>query len=189
LTYWGSIIFNIISSILKCVIIDDTSENLPIKEAYSYLAPHIGSQEYQALAYCMNHNYQIISENNVFDMLSDTRIVNKAFTTNSIALLRELLEYKDYRKLIIELNKKNYIYLLNEGYTNNLITFMKEHNITNLSEEEKELIKIANSYGLLDKIIQYHHNKFKVQYPKKVLPIRTTLDENIEKIFDIIEIK
>lgn len=181
-------ILNIISSILKCVIIDDTSENLPIKEAYSHLAPHIGNQEYQALAYCINHNYQIVSENNIFEMLSEMKIVNKVFTTNSIALLRELLEYKDYKKLIIELNKKNYKYLLNEGYTNNLITFMKKYDISKLSDEEKELIKIANSYGLLDKIIQYYHNKFTVLYPKNVLPTISHFDENIDKIFDIIEI-
>jgi len=179
-------ILNIISNILKCVIIDDTSENLPIKEAYSYLAPHIGTQEYQALAYCMNHNYQIVSENNIFELLSEMKIVNKVFTTNSMALLRELLSYKEYKSLIIELNRKNYEFVLNETYTNELIIFMQKHDIANLLDEEKELIKIANSYGLLDKIIRYYHDKFKVFYPKRVLPTMNHFDKNIDKIFDII---
>lgn len=58
-------IFKIINKILKCEIIDDTSENLPIKGTYSMLAPLIGNQEYRALAYCINHDFQIISENNI----------------------------------------------------------------------------------------------------------------------------
>lgn len=182
-------ILEIINEILKCEIIDDTSENLPIKETYSMLAPHIGSQEYKALAYCINHNYQIISENNVFDMLFDTLKNNKIFISNSMALLTETLNRDTYRSLIIDLHMKKYKYVLNENYVDRLLDFMKKHDVSNLLYKEKELIKIANSYGFLDKIKQYYKNKFKVLYPKTILPIKTNFDENIEKIFDFIEIK
>ncbi|MCK5294766.1 MAG: hypothetical protein KAJ49_08945, partial [Arcobacteraceae bacterium] len=137
---------------------------------------------------CINHNYQIISENNIFDMLFETMKFNNIFISNSMALLKNSLIYEDYRSLLIDLNRKDYKYVLNKAYTNSLILFMKEHNILNLIDEEKELIKIADSYGLLDEIIQYHNNKFKVLYPKVVLPIITHFDENIDKLFDIIGI-
>ncbi|QOY53721.1 hypothetical protein HUE87_07355 [Candidatus Sulfurimonas marisnigri] len=182
-------IFKIINAILVCEIIDDTSENLPIKKTYSMLAPHIGGQEYKALAYCINHNYQIISENNVFDMLFDTMKYNKVFISNSIALLAGTLKRDTYRGLIIDLHMKKYKYVLNENYVDGLLDFMKKHDVSNLIDEEKELIKIANNYGFLDKIKQYYRNKFKVLYPKTVPPIKTDFDKNIEKIFSLIEIK
>lgn len=182
-------ILEIINALLKCEIIDDTSENLSIKETYSMLAPHIGSQEYKALAYCMNYNYQIISENNIFEMLFDTMKNNKIFISNSLALLTETLKSDTYRSLIIDLHMKKFKYVLNENYVNDLLDFMKKYNISNLLDEEKELIKIANSYGFLDKIKQYYINRFKVLYPKTSLPTKISFDENIEKIFDLIEIK
>ncbi|WP_323659401.1 hypothetical protein [Aliarcobacter butzleri] len=179
-------ILDIINAILKCEIIDDTSENLPIKKTYSMLAPHIGNQEYKALACCINHNYQIISEDNIFDMLFDTMKYNKVFISNSIALLIETLKRDTYRSLIIDLHMKKYKYVLNENYVDGLVDFMIKHDISNLLDEEKELVKIANSYGFLDKIKQYYRNKFKVLYPKIILPTKTSFDENIEKIFAFI---
>lgn len=179
-------IFKIINAILKCEIIDDTSENLPIRKTYFMLAPHIGNQEYKAFAYCINHNYQIISENNIFDMLFVTMKYNKAFISNSLALLEELLEYDDYKSLIIDLHKKNYKYVLDVEYANNLVSFMKKHDVSHLLSEEKQLIKIANSYGFLERIKQYYKNKFKVLYPKTILPIKIHFDENLEKVFKII---
>jgi hypothetical protein len=96
--------------LLSCNKIDDTSENLPIKGAFSHLAPHVGTQEYQALAYCINHNYQIISENNIFNMLFEKMKFNNIYISNSIALLKDILSYEDYRSLIIDLDSKNYKY-------------------------------------------------------------------------------
>lgn len=182
-------VLNITNSILKCEIIDDTSENLPIKEAYSHLAPHIGIQEYQALAYCINHNYQIISENNIFDMLFETMKFNKTFISNSLVLLEETLEYTKYISLILDLHQKKYKYILSVEYESNLISFMKKYDIYNLLNEEKELIKIASEYGFLEKIEQYYNHKFKVLFPKSVLPTKTFIDKNIEKLFEIIEKK
>jgi len=181
------LVLNITSSILKCKIIDDTSESLPIKESFTRLAPHVGVQEYQAFAYCISHNYQIISENNIFDMLFDVVKYNKSFISNSLSLLNESSEDDRYKNLIINLYKKGYKHILNEKYVNMLIDFMKKHNISDLIYEEKELIKIANNYGFLENIKQYYKNKFKVLFPKIVLPIKTHFDENVEKLFDIIK--
>ena len=65
-----------------------------------------------------------------------------------------------------------------------VLNFINKH--FNYPLTEKELIKIANSYGLLDKMIKYYNDKFKVLYPKRTLPRKTFFDTNIEKIINII---
>lgn len=180
------LVLGIISNIMKCPIVNDASENLPIKKAFEYLAPYIGVQEYQALAYCVNHNCQIISEDNIFDILFETRF-NKAFISNSIALLDESLDYADYRKLIIDLYNKKYKYVLPTMHIERLLSFMKRYDVLDLKDEEKELIKIASDYGYLKKIEKYYDDKFKVLFPKRVMPTKTFFDQNIEKLFDIVK--
>jgi hypothetical protein len=181
-------VLSFLTRILKCQIIDDTFENLSLKEAKT-LAPHVGIQEYQALAYCIKHNYQIISENNIFDMLSETLRFNKGFISNATMLLEGSLEYDKRRSLIIDLNRKNYKYVLNMNYKNNLIAFMQKNDISSLKKEEIELVKIANSYGFLKNIKKYYNDKFKVLFPKTVLPVKTFFDVNIEKLLKIIGVE
>jgi len=180
------LVLGIISNIMKCPIVNDASENLPIKKAFEYLAPYIGVQEYQALTYCVNHNCQIISEDNIFDILFETRF-NKAFISNSIALLDESLDYADYRKLIIDLHNKKYKHVLPTMHIERLLSFMKRYDVLDLKDEEKELIKIASDYGYLKKIEKYYDDKFKVLFPKRVMPTKTFFDKNIEKLFDIVK--
>jgi len=172
--------------LLGCNKIDDTSEHLPIKEAFQHLAPDIGEQEYYALSYCVNHNYQIISENNIFSMLFNKMKINNNFISNSICLLNDILSYEEYRSLILQLNNKNYQYLLNNNYLKDLISFMYLYEIKKLHQEEKELIRIANKYKLLNPILQYYKNKFEVLYPKRVVPYKTFFDKNIEELLKII---
>ena len=178
-------VLSFLTRILKCRIIDDTLENLSLKEAKT-LAPHVGIQEYQALAYCIKHNYQIISENNIFDMLFEILRVNKGFISNATMLLEGSLEYDKRRSLMIDLHRKNYKYVLNVNFEKNLIAFMQKKDILSLQQEEFELIKIANGYGFLENIKKYYHDKFKVLFPKTVLPVKTFLDKNIEKLLQII---
>lgn len=185
-TKFKAFVLSLLTRILNCQIIDDTLENLPLKEAKTLLMPHVGIQEYQALAYCINHNYQIISENNIFDMLFETLKLNKNFISNATVFLENSLEYDKHRSLI-GFHRKNYKYVLSANFENNLIAFMEQGNISNIKNEEKELIKIANGYGFLENIKKYYDHKFKVLFPKAVLPAKTFLDKNIEKLLKIIE--
>ncbi|NCD12309.1 MAG: hypothetical protein EOL93_07130 [Epsilonproteobacteria bacterium] len=178
-------VLGILTRILKCTIINDVSENLQLKEAKT-LAPLVGIQEYQALAYCIKYNYQIISENNIFDMLFETLRFNKGFISNASVLLEGSLEYDKRRSLIIDLYQKKYKYVLSENFEKSLIAFMQEKNVLSLQQEEFELIKIANSYGFLENIKKYYNDKFKVLFPKAVLPVKIFLDKNIEKLLKII---
>lgn len=179
-------VLGILTRILKCTIINDIAENLSLKEAKT-LAPLVGIQEYQALAYCIKYNYQIISENNIFDILFETLRFNKGFISNATVLLEDSLEYDKRRSLIIDLHQKNYKYILSENFEKSLIAFMQEKNVLSLQQEEFELIKIANSYGFLENIKKYYNDKFKVLFPKAVLPIKIFLDKNIEKLLVLFE--
>ena len=97
--------------LLGCEIADDTNENLPIADAYKMLAREMGEQEYHALAYCINHNYQIISENNIFEMLFDTFGYNKLFISNSFSLLANILKEEEIYTLQTKLYELNYKYI------------------------------------------------------------------------------
>lgn len=184
-TKFKGFVLSLLTRILKCTIINDISENLPLKEAKT-LMPFVGIQEYQALAYSFNHNYQIISENNIFDMLFETLKFNKGFISNATMLLEGSLEYEKRRSLILDLHRKNYKYVLSKNFEKSLIAFMQEKDILSLQQEEFEPIKVANGYGFLENIKKYYNDKFKVLFPKAALPVKTFFDENIEKLLRLI---
>lgn len=170
-------------------IIDDHLEILPIKGAYEILAKHIGSQEFQAFSFAINKNFQIITEDTIYNMMFDVFKYNKVFISNSLSLLEDILSYDELRDLQISLFLKKYKYVLFEEDVLNLITFMKENDISQLVKKECELIKIMDNYGWLKEIKRYYFNKFGGKYLKTNLPIKNDFDMNIEFILQILENK
>lgn len=168
-------------------IIDDHLEILPIKGSYEILAKHIGSQEFQAFSFSINKKFQIITEDTIYNMMFDVFKYNKAFISNSLSLLEDILSYEELRDLRISLFLKKYKYVLPEQYILNLITYMKNEDITKLQSKEYELIKIVDNYGWLDEIKRYYVNKFNGKYLKVNLPVENNFDENIEFILQILE--
>lgn len=162
-------------------IIEDHLEILPIKGAYEMIAEQFGPQEYQALAYCVKHNYQIITEDNLFDTLFKSFRYTPSFISNALSLLFDSLNHQELRGLQIDLHAKGYKYVLSESYVHQLIQYMIRHDIDQLHEEEIILIKIADEYGLLDKMKLYYKNKFDVVHPKVIRERKTFFDFNIEK--------
>ena len=80
------VVLNLLSILIeKCEnkIIDDHLEILPIKNSYEMLSNHMGKQEYQAFAYCINHNFQIITEDSIFNMLFDVMKFNNPSSFNN----------------------------------------------------------------------------------------------------------
>ncbi|MGB6128583.1 MAG: hypothetical protein WBG30_07525 [Psychrilyobacter sp.] len=163
-------------------IIEDQNEVLPIKGAYEMLADEIGQQEYQALAYCYNHNYQIITEDGIFKSLFSALKFNENFISNSLNLLPNILNYKELRSLKIELYNKKYKFVFNANDIKKLINFMCRNDINNLEKDDSKIIKILDDYGWLNKMKLEYNNKFKVLYPKVKLPVKTYFDKNVEKI-------
>lgn len=161
-------------------IVDDHLEILPIKGAYEMLAKHIGSQEFQCFSFSINKKFQIITEDTIYNMMFDVFKYNKVFISNSLTLLEDMLSYEELRDLRLSIFNKKYKYVLPERYILDLITYMEEENISKLQSKEYELIKIADSYGWLDKIKKSYIDKFNGKYVKINLPIKSNLDINIE---------
>lgn len=175
-------LISLLQKLNKCNLIDDHLENLPIKESFSILSNQIGFQEYWAFVYCVNHNYQIISENNIFDFLFEQLNFNKLYLSNSLSLL----DNEDYINVVEKLYKQNYKYLVPKYIENYIISLSRKY-ILKISDKDKILLKIADKYGYLEDIKKYYNHKFKVLYPKRNLPQKTFFDRNIEKIIKVID--
>lgn len=171
--------------------IDDREEVLEIKESYDMLAPHIGHQEYKALAFSYKNNYQIISEDRIFEMLFEQFRFNPAMLSNSMSLLgqytEELSELLDLHK---SLYNQKYSYLLNEILVRKImdtLVFAHTTYITgnNFSEMMKFVVKIAYSYGWTDKIEQYYENNFVFKLPMLSPPHKNYIARNIEYLREL----
>jgi hypothetical protein len=174
--------------LLEYEIIDDTNENLPIADAYKMLAREMGEQEYHALAYCINHNYQIISENNIFEMLFDTIGYNKLFISNSFALLVNILDTKDIYHLEQKLFDMNYRYVSNCPEMKRILEGLNYQRFKEILNDHLTLkFKVWYEYGCLDDLIKKYINTYKVLYPKTILPKKDVFSENIEYLLEILK--
>ena len=167
--------------LLECEIIDDTNENLPIAEAYKMLAREMGEQEYHALAYCINHNYQIISENNIFEMLFDKFGYNKPFISNSFSLLTNILDEKEVYSIQQKLFDNNYKYILDCPDMSRILQGLNYSEFRNILNNQLTLyFYIWHRYGCLEKLIKEYINNYKVLYPKVILPQSDIFSDNME---------
>jgi len=175
-------ILTLINKLNKCKIIEDSDESFDVPNAFKDLADLIGFQEYWALVYCRNHNYQIISENNIFNFLFKQFKFNPVFLSNSLTLILNDLSLND----LINLKKSKYKYLVNE-YIERFLIHKSYFVDFQFNETEKFLIREANNYGFLERIKKYYYYNFEVLFPKNHLPQKTLFDKNIEKIIKIIK--
>lgn len=175
-------LIRLIQQLNKCNLIDDHLETLPIKESFNILSNQIGFQEYWALVYCINHNYQIISENNIFNFLFGQFNLNELYISNSLSLLNN----DDYINIVKRLYKQNYKYIVPQSIEEVLIEISFKR-VLSFNQVDKILIKEANNYDFLERIKKYYYYKFEVLFPKNNLPKKTFFDKNIEKIIKIIK--
>lgn len=175
----------ILNNINLSKIIDDIKYSLPFKEAFE-LSKYYGIQEYQALAISYKDNYQIITEDRIFEVIYDGFRFNKSMISNSLSLL----EIEEINELGLKLHKKKYKYVINENLLTHLIRIITKQNIVNdFSYEEIELIKILNDYGWLDSIKKYYIHNYKILYPKINIPEKDFLSNNIEYLLDFLDDK
>jgi len=173
--------------LIKCEIVDDTNENLPIAGAYNMLAREMGEQEYHALSYCLHHNYQIISENNIFEMLFDTFGHNKLFISNSFALLTNVLDAKELYNVQKKLFDSNYKYVSICPEMARVLEGLHYHRFKEILNNHLILnFKIWHKYGCLDELIKEYIDKYKVLYPKIILPERDVFSDNMEYLLEIL---
>lgn len=172
-------------------VIDDREEVLEIKESYDMLAPHIGHQEYKALAFSYKYNYQIISEDRIFEMLFSQFRFNLSMLSNSMSLLGA---YTEESSELLDLHKslynKKYSYLLNEILVRKIIDMLVFEHITyitgdNFSEMMKFVVKIAYSYGWTDNIEQYYENNYVFKLPMSSISNKNYISRNIEYLKEL----
>ena len=175
--------------LLEYEIVDDTNENLPIAEAYKKLAREMGEQEYHALAYCINHDYQIISENNIFEMIFDTFGYNKPFISNSFALLANILKEEEIYALQEKLFVLNYKYISNCPDIERMLVGLKYDGFKNILNGQLLLtFRIWYEYGCMDDLIKEYIHEYKVLYPKIVLPKSDIYSKNMEYLLKILDV-
>jgi len=176
-------------TLLECEIVDDTNENLPIADAYKMLAREMGEQEYHALAYCINHNYQIISENNIFEMLFDTFGYNKLFISNSFALLANTLNEEEIYTLQKKLYNLNYKYISICPDKERVLVGLNYHRFKNILNEQLLLtFRIWYECGCMDDLIKEYIHEYKVLYPKKIVPKNNTFSKNMQYLLKILDV-
>lgn len=179
-------------------IIDDTDEILPIKESYQMIVPHLGEQDYRALSYCYNNNYQIISEDNIMNFMFETMKLNTWMVSNSMSLLSDKLGMDDLFNLYKELDKKNYSNLFNESAINNTLNklifedpiyLLQWHKKKYSNFQLEELLHIVKKYGWIEWIEKYYKENYILTPPKIKVEPRTFITSNIEYIFELLDIK
>ena len=169
------IILNIEDSKIK----DDTKVALPFKIGND-LASAIGQQELQALALSWKKNYQIITEDRIFEVFFEKLRLNTTMVSNSLALIGK----DDSFEFQIKLHRKKYKYVINLFLRKHLVSLITtRYLVDNLSDIDFQLIKIMDDYDWLESIKKYYVDTYKVLYPKAVIPKKEFIAENIEYIF------
>lgn len=168
----------IILSIDNKKIVDDTKASLPFKGAFS-LSKYLGIQEYQALALHFQENYQIITEDKIFEVLFESLNFNQTMISNSLALVDE----DDFLDFALELHSKKYKYVFNPIVLENLVKILTKTGIVNsFSEKDIKVLQILDDYKWLEGMKQYYHNTYSVLYPKATPPKEDYISKNIEYI-------
>ena len=179
-------------------IVDDTDSVFQIRESYEMIAPHIGEQEYRAIAFALENKYQIISEDRMILFLYEKLHFNTWMVSNSISVLSNVIEPEEFAKTVKELDKKNYSYIINEQIikqTLENIIFNKPLYLMQWDEKDysdsiiKVILQIVKKYGWLDWLEQYYDEHYVLKVPKVRTKPRSFVTSNIEYIFDLLGIK
>jgi|GEM_PF-3173548 len=179
-------------------IVDDTESILQLKDSYEMFVPQIGEQEYRAIAYAYDNNYQIISEDKIISFMYKTMKLNTWMVSNSMSLLSNKLNMEELFELYKELDQKKYSNLFNEsGIRNTLNNLIFEDPIYLLQWHKKkysnfqleELLHIVEKYGWLDWIKEYYRDNYILVPPRMTTKPRSYITSNIEYIFDLLGMK
>lgn len=177
----------IVKSIAYVKIVDDTKATLLYEESFS-ITEDIGIQEYHAIAFSFQENYQIITEDKMLETIFQVLKFNPTMISNSLSLLKK----EEIIELGIILHKKNYKYVFDitiaKSLINSLINILKYKDIaTNgLTIKDINLLKILDDYGFLEKIKEIYFHHYEVYYPKIVLPEQDILSKNLKYILKIL---
>lgn len=177
---------HIVKSIAYIKIIDDTKATLLYEESFS-ISENIGIQEYQAIAFSFEKNYQIITEDRMLEVIFQVLEFNPTMISNSLSLLKK----EEILDLGIILHKKNYKHIFDAStiqiLLENLISMVLYKEINTFSDKDINVLKILNDYGLLEKLKEFYSHKYIVSHPKVMFPKEDRVSKNIEYIFKCLD--
>lgn len=168
-------------------IIDDREVVLAIADSEKMLAPHIGYQEYRAIAYSALHNYQIITEDRIIKTMFEELGYNTNMVSNSVFLLVD--DIRTDKDLIVafyeKLHSKKYAHILNENTTKEMFKklIFKEPIYLAKGYTGKLLqcvVSIAYSYGWMDGFENYYKNNYEFKVGMSSVPEKDFIAKNIE---------
>ncbi len=168
-------------------IIDDREVVLALADSEKMLAPHIGYQEYRALAYSFNHDYQIITEDRIIKTMFEELGYNTNMVSNSVFLLVD--DINNNVDLLVsfyeKLHSKKYKYILNENTIKDMFQkfIFEEHTYLAKGYTDKLLkcvISIAYSYGWMAGFENYYKNNYEFKIGMSSAPKKDFIARNIE---------
>ncbi|UQB41795.1 hypothetical protein JX580_08975 [Thiomicrospira microaerophila] len=174
-------------------IIDDREEVLEFSESFEMFVPLMGILEYRALSYAYNNDFQVISEDRIFEIITESTNLAPTLSSNSLALIDvkkkfedneiefyESLHQKGYRDLFDQVNVRFFISKLVVA-SPNLETTIQNSKILRF------ILNIAQNYHLLGFLVNYYENNYKFIAPMIAPPERDFIAVNIEDIFKFLE--
>lgn len=171
----------IIENIPYPKVIDDSKMNFLFENIIN--ENHIGIQEYRAISFAFNNQFQLITEDRIIQKIYKI-CYDETKVSNSLCLL----DRKEEISFFIQLHKNNYKYIFSFNDLEYFVSFIQNNYIVNALEEiEIQMIKIFNDYGWLEGLKIYYKNNFKVLYPKTKLPKENWFSKNIEYILKQLE--
>jgi hypothetical protein len=175
-------------------VIDDRDAILELKDSYDMLAPSMGRQEYKALAFSYKNNYQIITEDRIFEMLFKQFKFNTTMLSNSMSLIGSIIKEPDELLEIYQsLHNKHYKYILNEASIKSILNKYVYEKPTYLMQAYPSkllsmIVQIAYSYGWMDEIDEYYDKYYAFKSPMLIAPKQDFISRNIEYLRELAEI-
>lgn len=167
-------------SVANNKIVNDYKFILPYKMPFNIIKS-IGHLDVYAMGYCINNNFQLITEDISSTQMYEVMEYNPIYISNIMSLLQELLEAKEFINLAYELSTLSYKNTLNEGHLNNLENIYEKENFSVLMKDKDfadfigKMVYILNKDGYLE--------DFKLKYKHQYM-IQGTVDNStkLEKL-------
>ncbi|QAB14606.1 hypothetical protein [Hydrogenovibrio thermophilus] len=174
-------------------IIDDREEILEFSESFEMFVPLMGILEYRALSYAYNNDFQVISEDRIFQIITESTNLAPTLSSNSLALIDVKKKFEDNEIEFYEsLHQKGYRDLFDQVNVRFFISRLvaTEPNLQNKIKNSRILriiLKIANSYQWLGFLVEYYDKNYKFIAPMLAPPKRDFIAVNIEDLFEFLE--
>lgn len=166
-------------------VVDDYIFCLPYKLSAEILN-YIGHLDCFAMAFCINNNYQLITEDISLTKIYQMMSFNEYFISNMTSLLMEVLSLDNFIDLAFELNKLSYKNTLNNSHLEYIEKVIYDVNFQFIENKKIKTIigkttYILNDLGWLEEI----KNLYRQEYMLKDIKGSSVLFNNIGHLLNL----